>query len=136
MTISSNLYAEKIFANHPLAIWPLDDSADYISLITEAERDINAWTKTNGTVITGSAPIYNTETQIDPFPNSYRKIFRSTLPAGSNVISYIKSPNLINFKNLNSSLQTLAISYILLYCKFTYCFNFNWSRICVWKFYI
>ena len=110
MTISSNLYAEKIFANHPLAIWPLDDSADYISLITETERDINTWTKTNGTVITGSAPIYNTETQIDPFPNSYRKIFRSTLPAGSNVISYIKSPNLINFKNLNSSLQTLAIS--------------------------
>ena len=55
---SSNLYAEKIFANHPLAIWPLDDSADYISLITEAERDIESvtWTKESGTVIPGSTP--------------------------------------------------------------------------------
>ena len=52
MSISSNLYAEKIFSEHPIAIWPLDDSADYISLITEADRDMtNAamWTITGGT---------------------------------------------------------------------------------------
>jgi hypothetical protein len=107
---SSNLYAEKIFANHPLAIWPLDDSADYISLITEAERDINTWTKTNATVITGSTPEITGIVQTEPFENSFRKVFRSTLPSGSNVTSYIKSPNLINFKELNSSLQTLSIS--------------------------
>lgn len=109
---SSNLYAEKIFANHPLAIWPLDDSADYISLITEAERDIESvtWTKESGTVIPGSTPEITSVLQEEPFPNSFRKVFRSTLPSGSNVTSYIKSPNLINFKQLNSSFQTLSIS--------------------------
>ena len=110
---ASNLYAEKIFANHPLAIWPLDDSADYISLITEAERDIESvtWTKEFGTVIPGSTPEITSVLQEEPFPNSFRKVFRSTLPVEpSNTTSYIKSPNLINFKQLNSSFQTLSIS--------------------------
>jgi hypothetical protein len=107
---ASNLYSEKIFSEHPLAIWPLDDSADYISLITEAQRDINTWTKTNGTVITGSTPVFNGKNQTEPFPDSYRKIFRSTPPVGSNTTSYIKSANLINFQSLNSTLQTFALS--------------------------
>ena len=59
MTTASNLYAEKIFAEHPLAIWPLDDSADYISLISEAQRNISTWTLTNGTVESGSVPVEN-----------------------------------------------------------------------------
>jgi len=52
----SNLYAEKIFSEHPIAMWALDDQADYISLISNAKRDIyrsspdaNAWTISNGT---------------------------------------------------------------------------------------
>ena len=111
MTTASNLYAEKIFAEHPLAIWPLDDSADYISLISEAQRDINTWTKTAGTVISGSTPVFNGEDQIQPFPDSYRKVFRSTLPvAPSNTTSYIKSANLVNFQSLNPTLQTFALS--------------------------
>ena len=110
MNIASNLYAEKIFAEHPLAIWPLDDSADYISLISEGQRDINTWTKTNSTVITGSTPQINSEDQVQPFPDSYRKVFRSTLPSGSNTTSYIKSANLINFQSLNPTLQTFSLS--------------------------
>jgi hypothetical protein len=111
MNIASNLYAEKIFAEHPLAIWPLDDSADYISLISEAQRDINTWAKTAGTVISGSTPVFNGEDQIQPFPDSYRKVFRSTLPvAPSNTTSYIKSANLVNFQSLNPTLQTFALS--------------------------
>ena len=111
MNIASNLYAEKIFAEHPLAIWPLDDSADYISLISEAQRDISTWTKTAGTVISGSTPVFNGQNQIQPFPDSYRKVFRSTLPvAPSNTTSYIKSANLVNFQSLNPTLQTFALS--------------------------
>ena len=111
MNTPSNLYAEKIFAEHPLAIWPLDDSADYISLISEAQRDINTWTKTAGTVISGSTPVFNGESQVQPFPDSYRKVFRSTLPVEpSNTTSYIKSANLVNFQSLNPTLQTFSLS--------------------------
>lgn len=40
MSISSNLYAEKVFGEQPIALWSLDDKADYISLITEGQRDL------------------------------------------------------------------------------------------------
>jgi hypothetical protein len=36
----SNLYASKIFAEHPLALWPLDDNLPYISLLEEQYKDI------------------------------------------------------------------------------------------------
>jgi hypothetical protein len=33
MSNPSNLYAEKVFAEHPTGLWALDDKADYISII-------------------------------------------------------------------------------------------------------
>ena len=56
MSTASNLYAEKIFSEHPIAMWALDDEADYLSLISNSKRDIyraspdvNSWTISNGT---------------------------------------------------------------------------------------
>jgi hypothetical protein len=43
MSNPSNLYAEKIFAEHPLAMWPLDEPSDYISLISDQTRESTAW---------------------------------------------------------------------------------------------
>ena len=40
MSQPSNLYAEKVYSEHPTILWALDDQADYISLITENQRDI------------------------------------------------------------------------------------------------
>jgi len=34
----SNLYAEKVFSEHPVALWNLDDQCDYISYVTENNR--------------------------------------------------------------------------------------------------
>ena len=46
MSNPSNLYAEKVFSEHPTVLWALDDTADYISLITEAQRSFTSWTVT------------------------------------------------------------------------------------------
>lgn len=35
MTIPSNLYAEKIYSEHPIALWALDENIDYINFITD-----------------------------------------------------------------------------------------------------
>jgi hypothetical protein len=54
----SNLYAEKVFAEHPLSLWALDDDADYLSLIdnkflgtsyvpSSDKRNLSNWTITN-----------------------------------------------------------------------------------------
>ena len=47
MSIASNQYAAKVFSEHPIAIWPLDDDAHYLSLIDDEERDITGWTLIN-----------------------------------------------------------------------------------------
>jgi hypothetical protein len=35
MTFASNLYAEKIYAEHPICLWALDDNADYVKMMTD-----------------------------------------------------------------------------------------------------
>ena len=54
MSNPSNLYAEKIFSEHPLVLWALDDEADYISLISEQQRDIESQWVVNGGTAEGS----------------------------------------------------------------------------------
>lgn len=43
MSIKSNLYAEKIFAEHPIGLWSLDDDIDYLSLISNTQRNLINW---------------------------------------------------------------------------------------------
>jgi hypothetical protein len=57
MTIKSNLYVEKVISEHPIAVWMLNEQVDYLSLISETNRQIyNAgqWTVTSGTAIVSS----------------------------------------------------------------------------------
>lgn len=51
MTIkNSNLYAEKIYAEHPLALWTLDDDISFLQLLTDSQQDLfetTLWAYTN-----------------------------------------------------------------------------------------
>ena len=100
MSSPSNLYAEKVFAEHPLALWALDDAVDYLSLITEEQREIvePAWSITNvsdyyESVITG------------PFPSS----IVSTIEGTPNQTVLLKSPNLVPLQSLQERLRTMCI---------------------------
>ena len=65
MSTPSNSYSEKIYAQHPLAMWSLDDESYYLTKISESDRDISQW----------AAPIGGTATAVSdssaPFPSSY-----------------------------------------------------------------
>lgn len=68
MPITTNLYADKILSEHPLAVWSLDDTSDYVSLISDSFRNLNTWIVANG----GRSPITNTPRNLTaPFPSSY-----------------------------------------------------------------
>jgi hypothetical protein len=103
MSNPSNLYAEKIYAEHPLVLWALDDKADYISLITEAQRDIDAlWTTTGGTA--------SLETLTDsPFPDSAITLLECDVPVGATDEVITISPDLVNFDDLNPDLGTFCV---------------------------
>lgn len=49
MSILLNSYATRAYSEHPTALWPLDDDAYYISLISPTERLATNWSKTNCT---------------------------------------------------------------------------------------
>lgn len=104
MSIISNLYAEKVFAEHPLALWSLDEKVDYLSFIDEAQRSIaNTWTFSDCTA---------TEEVVDldqPFNNSVLNLIEFDLFATpTKEISFI-GEDLESFSNLNSDYATLTI---------------------------
>jgi len=105
MSNSSNLYAEKIYSEHPLVLWALDDQLDYISLISEAQRDVyTSWASPNALKFSGSSITG------EPFPESVSSIIRCFVPLGGPGSSTITSPNIINFQDMNTDLETFCIS--------------------------
>jgi hypothetical protein len=95
MSSPSNLYAEKIYSEHPLVLWALDDSLDYKSLITEAQRNLTTlWAKTNCVVATSSANLN------EPFVDSYLSRVRVNVPVSETLEASIISPNILNLNTL------------------------------------
>lgn len=43
MSTPLGLYTTKILSEHPLAVWSLDDQADYVSILDSSDRDISLW---------------------------------------------------------------------------------------------
>ena len=106
MSTPSNLYAEKVFAEHPTGLWALDDRVDYVSLISEAQRDLSnslKWTVTGGTV-----SIYSQSVD-EPFINSYVHRIIAT-PTSSESASVVAVSNeIMNLKDLNAYLKTFSV---------------------------
>lgn len=103
MNSPSNLYAEKIFSEHPTIMWALDDDADYVSLISESERDIGAsWSFINCDVTT-------TSVIKEPFIDSYTNLVVGDFPTTFPNNALMLSPYLFNFNELNSNPGNLSI---------------------------
>lgn len=105
MTIQSNLYVEKVVSEHPIAVWMLNEQLDFISLLTETNRQFyNAaqWTLTGATGSLESSPPGTV-----PFSNSV-----TTKLTGSSSVSQITAVNVPNFPSgsLSTTLKNFAIS--------------------------
>lgn len=103
MSIPSNLYAEKVFAEHPTGLWALDDTADYISLLSESQRNLSNWTIVGGT--------YQNYTQSvdEPFINSYVGKITAT-PTDSELASIIATSNeIMSLRDFNTYLKTFSV---------------------------
>jgi hypothetical protein len=103
MSTPSNLYAEKVFSEHPTGLWALDDGADYVSLISESQRNLSNWTITGGTY---QDHINSTD---EPFINSYVGKITAT-PTNSEYASIIAiSSEIMDLKDLNEYLKTFSV---------------------------
>ena len=111
MSVVSNLYAAKVYSEHPLAVWPLDDDVSYISLITDTQRRFEAsapyvgWTVTNGT-----ANDSLTLPEIgSPFNSNIYAGIQGSVPASSGTVIESKSPDLFLFNDTSQKLKTFSI---------------------------
>jgi len=104
MSNPSNLYAEKVYAEHPTVLWALDDPADYISLITEEQRAFTSWTRTNVTAVASTSASLT-----EPFIDSSVNRLNVILPANTSFQITCVSDDLVNFSNLNSDLGTFSV---------------------------
>lgn len=104
MSSPSNLYAEKVFAEHPIELWSLDDDINYISLISENDRDISAWTE----IINGTA----TQSSITdaPFPSSAITLIDGAAPTGDSSSCRVTSPIVFSTSSLNADMATVSIA--------------------------
>jgi len=104
MSNPSNLYAEKVFAEHPLALWALDGAVDYINLIDSDYQDIgDSWT------VSGATASLETSDVDAPFSTVEVNKLLGTVPAGATADIVCISPDLVNFTDLNASLGTFCI---------------------------
>ena len=108
MPTLSNLYAEKVYAEHPLTLWSLDDSVSYVSLLAEADRDLSqpSWSKTLCSVQEDS------QLTNSPFASSYTSRVTADMSnfAESSRTLSLTGPELAMFTELDQSLSTFAVS--------------------------
>lgn len=99
MSSPSNLYAEKVYAEHPLALWALDEKVDYLSLITESQRDFANWT------ISGVSDDYESTIDGQPFIDS----ITNTIEGTPNALVTLISQDLVSLSTLQERLRTLCV---------------------------
>lgn len=108
MSSPSNLYAEKAFAENPTSLWPLDDPAEYISLINNSQRSLSTWTIEGGTFSSNANNILD-----EPFQDSAVSLVSGDVPEEDTGSIVCVSPNLVRLENLNKELATFAVgSYV------------------------
>ena len=100
MTTPSNLYAEKIFSEHPLSLWALDDKVDFVSLINNNDRALSGWT------ITGNGSFVSNVTQLPQVDDS--PIVGITVDDDTEVV--IESGVVISSSDLDTNKNTMNIS--------------------------
>ena len=120
MSIAANKYANKVFSEHPIAMWTLDEEAYYISLINDNNRKFSTWT---GTGFTTTDYTSNPISTSSPFlsSNIYSSFTKSSTSSGTIEIS---SPDLFNATNINTSISTFCVNFFL-YQNPTYITNFR-----------
>lgn len=100
----ANLYAARIFAEHPLAFWSLDDEVSFISRLSVSEKDLSNWSLYNMQESLSSSPAYGA-----PISGSAAVIVTNISASSSLSASAIASP-INTITNLDPDKKTISIN--------------------------
>jgi hypothetical protein len=113
-----NLYATKVFAEQPLALWALDDKADYISFISTSDRDLDTWTSTGVTSIVDATDdnVFDVVPPALPFIDAKANGVISSID--NNGLVTFTSPFQLNPEDISSDMKTFSFgTYVYSYSK-------------------
>lgn len=119
MNTSGNQYADKIFSEHPIAIWSLDEHVFYTSLIDDSHRLFSNWNLTNSTADDSpSLPSL-------PLPFQGEVVSSVISNTSSPVLVEAESPDLFSSIDISSNIKTFCVN-LFLYQKPEF---INWFKI-------
>lgn len=111
MASVSNQYAAKLFSEHPVAIWPLDDDASFISLISSSQKNLAGvgWSKTKCTVaqITNYSLLPAATSPFSGEDNYYEVVGSHSLISGTSTKIEITLNNAFQSQIVNQELKNL-----------------------------
>lgn len=118
MAISANRYANRVFSEHPIAMWTMDEDTFYLSQIDDEDRLFTNWTlvectANNSTIPPASPPI---DTQV------FSTFVKNT--GGAGILS-LESQELFNSTQISTEINTFTVN-LFLYFKPVYV---NWIKI-------
>ncbi len=98
MSSPSNLYAEKIYAEQPIALWSLDDDCTFASFFSDSQLLLSGWTNSGGTL---SAQLPATQ---DPFPQILDTSFVSLSSTAAGPITITSPATVTTSSNFSAGL--------------------------------
>jgi len=106
MTTSLSLYSSKILGEHPLGHWPLQDKADYVSMLSSSNRNLINWN-----VVSSDTSVSYTSTISTPIESEsvFKVITHNVGNASIKSISLV-SDEISDFSSLDSFLSTFTLS--------------------------
>ena len=114
MSIPSNLYAQKVFGEHPLAIWPLDEQVDFASVLSASNADLDtSWSVTTKSLSGTTIPGTTTTTSSITGPISTSQTYQITFPdpgVNSFAVTRLESPSLSSLTALDLIIGTITSS--------------------------
>lgn len=106
MSTPLSLYTTKILSEHPLAVWALDDQADYVSILDSNGRDLSLWDS--------SLPSVSVEeNSLISSPISGEKVYTVTdtpSVSGENITFRLSGASLGSLIDLDDDLGTFSVS--------------------------
>jgi hypothetical protein len=120
MSISGNKYAERVFAEHPIAMWSMDDSVYYISLLNDNDRLFSYWNLTGCVADDTPYPLPSSTLPIDS--DVYSSITKTNDSAGT--ITAV-SPVIFGLNDVSNKIPTFCVNFWL-YQEATF---INWFKV-------
>jgi len=110
MSSAVNLYATKVFAEHPLSLWALDEKVGYVSLLSNSDQNLSNWDIDGATIVNAkNVEVFNEVPPKEPFETVFVSGIVEESP--NNGLITLNSSTSIELSDINTELGSFTIGF-------------------------